>query len=303
MVDLVPGSGVGPLVMTISDGDSPRVQMPKTVQAAWRIKREAGPEARYIAGGTALQAEWASGVSKPPRLLISLDHIAELRYVQECAEGFGSGRSWYLGALVSLAFCRQHPPIGEHFPLLTAAALQIAAPAVRNRGSIGGNVMTLGDSVPALLALEAGLVWYHRDETATESLEDWVDKGCPLGDRLLIAIRLPEPTVPRRYLFEKVMRREQFAPSVLTVAAQWETAGSLRRVRGPRLAVGGGGSRPVLLTRSQRLLDEGAAPASPGTRATVLAEVLEKWAGGADAAASYRAAVAANLLVAGLAGR
>ncbi|MCL6454966.1 MAG: FAD binding domain-containing protein [Alicyclobacillus sp.] len=239
----------------------PRVWEPRDVETAWALHRACHPASCYVAGGTLLQVQWRS-ISAMPRHLVSLERIDELQAIRPELAGAPQPprpvtpgvAGLEIGALVRLAALLRHPLVRTGWPLLTAACQSVAAPAVRSRATLGGNVASgVGDTLPALLALDAQAVWFDAGAYAVEPLDAAWSASPSSGQRspsaLLAAIRLPrcaplpEPSearsavpsvpadhapppqqlpAPRLFSFRKVGQREAFAPSLLTIAATWD---------------------------------------------------------------------------------
>lgn len=107
---------------------------PRSVGEAAALLAEHGREAMPVAGGTDLYP----GMKRrqfEPRVLVGLGGLAELRGVRgDAARGFT------LGAGTTLSELAAHPGVAEHFPALARAAGLVSTPALRNMGTIGGNV-------------------------------------------------------------------------------------------------------------------------------------------------------------------
>lgn len=126
------------------------IRRPKSLAEAleW-LGRE--PDLRPIAGGTDLMVPFAAGTLKDTRFL-NLWGLPELRGIEV------SDRTLILGALTTYTDIRNHPLIAEVFPNLVRSAEVTGAPAIQNRGTLGGNLVNgspAGDSLPSLLAYDA----------------------------------------------------------------------------------------------------------------------------------------------------
>lgn len=109
------------------------------------------PDLRPIAGGTDLMVPFAAGTLKDTRFL-NLWGLPELRGMEV------SDRTLIFGALTTYTDLRRHPLIAEVFPNLVRSAEVTGAPAIQNRGTLGGNLVNgspAGDSLPSLLAYDA----------------------------------------------------------------------------------------------------------------------------------------------------
>lgn len=109
-----------------------RVERPTSVAEALAARR-AEPSSRFVAGGTDLVPNLRRGLGAPASL-IDLRGIAELRRIER------SGAGCSLGAAVSLSELIDDAALGAAYPALAAAALAVAAPALREAGTVGGNL-------------------------------------------------------------------------------------------------------------------------------------------------------------------
>ncbi|WP_434457850.1 xanthine dehydrogenase family protein subunit M [Stutzerimonas urumqiensis] len=122
----------------------------------------AGPDARFIAGGTNLLDLMKENVLRP-RQLIDITHLP-LREVM--ASGNGGLR---VGALVSNADLAWHPEVEARYPLLSQAILAGASGQLRNMATTGGNL------------LQRTRCWYFYD-TGTPCNKREPGSGCGARD-------------------------------------------------------------------------------------------------------------------------
>src|SRR5712691_9262808 len=109
------------------------------------------PGAKLLAGGHSLIPLLKLRLAAPPAL-IDIGRIADLKGI---AIG---GNSIRIGALTTHAELAASKDLAEKCPALSEAAKQIGDPAVRNRGTIGGNVAhadPASDLPTVLVALDA----------------------------------------------------------------------------------------------------------------------------------------------------
>ncbi len=238
-----------------------------------------------------MQMQREQGIAFPPHL-ISLERIRELADIEETVD-----RSIRIGALTDLETCRTHSLIKRKCPVLGKAAGTIASPAVRNRGTLGGNILYgVGDAIPILLALDARLSWFCEGGIQSEPLAGFVDrKEAPEEGAILTDIIIPSP-VKGRCFFHKVGRREAFIPSVVTVAMYVEVTGS-NTVKMIRMAVGGGVNTPMRLKECEEMVS--GKQLTDGFMSGLASRIKKESAliGDVFASADYRRTVAANLLV------
>ncbi len=125
---------------------------PTTEEQTLELLRCLGPEARMLAGGTDLFIAMREKGLRT-RSLIDIKGVAGLRGI---ASLNGSGLS--IGAATPLHEIETSPLVREASPVLSSAAETIGSLQVRNRGTLGGNLVNASpaaDSAPALLVLDA----------------------------------------------------------------------------------------------------------------------------------------------------
>jgi 4-hydroxybenzoyl-CoA reductase subunit beta len=106
----------------------------------------AKPNARVIAGGTDLVPNLRRGLDAPATL-VDITGIAALTALDL------DRAPRVIGAGVTLAHLAGDPRIGDEYPALAQAAAEVAAPAHRNAGTLGGN-----------LCLDTRCVFYNQSE-------------------------------------------------------------------------------------------------------------------------------------------
>ena len=89
--------------------------------------------AKFLAGGHSLIPMMKLRLAQPP-VLIDIGHLSDLRGVEM------EGESLRVGALTTHSELASNELLQRVCPLLSEAASQIADPAVRNKGTIGGNL-------------------------------------------------------------------------------------------------------------------------------------------------------------------
>lgn len=276
--------------------NSPAVWMPVELKSAWQLKQQFGTEACFIAGGTLLQTHWEKGFECPPHL-ISLEGIKELQgWGEEMVNGETVIR---LGALTTLACCRNHPKLLEEVPLLVEAVRNIAAPAIRNKATIGGNIANgFGDTIPALLVMEATLSLFDGKEFHHKTLGDYLVAGNSLSDSILVCAYLPDKIRNRNegYFYKKLGLREAFSPSIVTISGCCQF-NEKREVESIRLAVGGGSTPFQRLVECEQLLK--GSPLSNHQLKKAIQVIKEEFIASTDAlfSADYKKTAAANMIV------
>jgi len=128
-----------------------RLIQPKTIEQTLEERERYAGDGMPIAGGQSLLVLLRNKLIAP-RVLIDLEGLGELRGVRETGDRISIGAMATIFNLMSL------PVIGAAIPVLAEAASKVGSTAIRNLGTVGGNVChnELGaDLPPALLTLNA----------------------------------------------------------------------------------------------------------------------------------------------------
>lgn len=125
------------------------------------------PEARILAGSTDVGL-WVTKQYRDLKHLIYIGQVQELRTIEQQGDDLFIGA----GALLNEAY----PALIEHFPELTELHQRFASNPIRNAGTLGGNVANgspIGDSMPALIALQTAIVLRKGNTVRTMPLEEF----------------------------------------------------------------------------------------------------------------------------------
>lgn len=127
---------------------------PRSIGEAIALLSSLGDEAKLLAGGHSLLPMMKLRFAQPGAL-IDINRIPELRGIRE------EGGLIRIGAMTTESELIASPLLQQKLPLLPEAALLIADPQVRNRGTIGGDIAhgDPGNDHPAIaMALDATFV-------------------------------------------------------------------------------------------------------------------------------------------------
>lgn len=202
--------------------------VPATVEEACVILSELGGNARVLAGGTDLLIEWRRPASAPPGVVADISRIALLKGIS-LDDGLVTVRP-----LTTHTELLQSDIVRSAAPFLAAAAATIGSPQIRNRGTVGGNIMNAAacaDTVPPLVALEATVTLQSLHGTRTMKLADLFIEPYHTkagADEVLTGIEFAQLPARTRSAFIKLGRRNALAISRLSVAAVLATDGSGR---------------------------------------------------------------------------
>lgn len=206
-------------------------------------------EAAFISGGTDLIIQLNKGQIRPA-WLIDLSQIPELNYIRE-----EEGRL-RIGSATTFTQISESRLIREKARCLGQAASQVGSTQIRNRATIGGNIAKAspaGDSLPALLALEAWVSILGPKGLRRVSFSQLqAENGTGLQAKELITeIDLPlgETKQDTQIIssFAKVGSRTAVTIAKLNMAVRAEIDSGNSRIKGVRWVVGALGRTPFRL--------------------------------------------------------
>ena len=159
-----------------------------------------------VAGGTDLYVEQAG-------ILVE----SGIRFLNRFPQMKGiatDGNSIRIGALTTFADLANHPAIIELIPNLQTHIQRIASVLIRQRATVGGNIITaspIGDISVLLLALNANLVLQAGDDIRNIFLRDFFQgykKTIKKPDEILTEIVVSLPPAATKFNIEKVSKRQ-----------------------------------------------------------------------------------------------
>jgi len=178
-----------------------------------------GAEARVLAGGTDLLIELRRAAAKAPKVVLDISGVPELGGIAE------SDGTVTIQPLATHADLARSDLVRQFAPLLGSAAAAIGSLQIKDRGTLGGNIMNAAacaDTVPPLVALGATVTLQSAAGSRELALADlflkpYQTKARP--DELLTAIRFPKLPPDARSAFIKLGRRNALSISRMSVAA------------------------------------------------------------------------------------
>jgi aerobic carbon-monoxide dehydrogenase medium subunit len=179
---------------------------PATVADAVKLLADFGDEARPLAGGHSLVPMMKLRLATPGHL-VDLHGVAGLKGIRR------DGKNVVIGAMTTQAELLASNEIAKSLPIVQEAALLIADPQVRYRGTLGGNVANgdPGNDMPALmLTLDATYRLEGpsggRDVAASDFYQGAYFTALEPGE-ILISVSVPVPAVGHGYAYEKLKRK------------------------------------------------------------------------------------------------
>jgi len=153
-----------------------------------------------------------------------------------------------IGAACTHALLSHNPIIHKYIPLVGKAASLVGSQQIRNRGTVGGNIVNASpcaDTVPALLIYDAEVVLISAKGQRRMKLAEFIERPYVTSrahDELLSHIACKKNAVSTGYSFLKLGRRQAVNISRMTVAVslQKDSSDEIRDVR-----ISGGSVFPV----------------------------------------------------------
>ncbi len=167
----------------------------------------ANAEARVLAGGQSLIAMMNLRLAKPG-CLVDINRLAELDYIR------AEGDELAIGALTRHTAAATSPEVAEYCPLMREAYNHIAHRAVRNRGTVGGNLCHADPSSenPAVaIASGATLVLRSAGGERRVAAEDFflsLYETAAGQNELLTEIRYPKAPRGQGWSFQETSTRQ-----------------------------------------------------------------------------------------------
>lgn len=179
---------------------------PATVSEAVKLLSTLGEDARPLAGGHSLIPMMKLRLATPEHL-IDLHGIGDLKGIRR------DGDRIVIGAMATQHDLLASKEIAEALPILHEAALLVADPQVRYRGTVGGNVANgdPGNDMPALM-MTLGASYHlqgpdgERDVAAADFYQGAYFTSLEPGE-LLTSVSVPVPPSGHGYAYEKLKRK------------------------------------------------------------------------------------------------
>ncbi len=213
---------------------------PETLEDAMKLLRRTRVKTVPLAGGTRLVPAAAPGV----QAVVDLSALG-LSYVK----GLSIGATTTLQTIVDHADLRTYAD-----GVLTAALLDSASRQTREGASLAGSIVAASGNSPlftALLALDARLT--VRTGRGTREEEVKLAYWTPQPRALILQVTLPALAKATHAAYEKVARTPADLPIVCVAARATIDQGALRDIR---LALGGVGEKPIVITQSAGSIEE-----------------------------------------------
>ncbi|MCL6638606.1 MAG: xanthine dehydrogenase family protein subunit M [Firmicutes bacterium] len=224
---------------------------PGSVQEACELMAKFGSQAKLLSGGTDLLVKMKHELLSPAVLISikNLDQLTEIYYEQ--------GRGLVIGARATHNSLVNSPLLQEKYLSICEAAHHMANNQVRNRGTIGGNIVNAvpsADLPPILIALGALVKLTGTTGERTLPLEEFFTgpgKTVINQDEILTEIIIPDRGFTGSTYFKFGLRRSG-ALAVVGVAAAVTMAGEV--CKEARIALGAVAPVPMRAVKAEELI-------------------------------------------------
>jgi len=211
-------------------------------EAAAALSADRG--ARYLGGGTLVMRALNEGDVSISSVVRANDHA--LMRID------AAGPRVTIGAGVTFARILAERDLG----LLHAPARSIGGPAVRNMGTVGGNLFApspYGDFTVALLALDAVISVQGGLGSRDVPIEEFLQSRERQAGTLVLSISCQKPASAEAFRYRKIARIKPKGGSVITLAAHLPMSGG--RIIGARVALGSMAPTPIRARAAERALE------------------------------------------------
>ena len=190
---------------------------PRTMPELLEVLTEKKDGAMILAGGTDVMVDIRAGHA--PECLVNITRVPGMKGIRR------DGDMIHVGPATTFTEIVESDIIREGAFLLAQAALSVGSPQIRNRGTVGGNIVKgspAADSVPALMALDARIRLVSASGERELGLEEFLLGICKtdiLPGEVLTGISFKALAPKTGSAFIKLGRRNALAISRVSVAA------------------------------------------------------------------------------------
>jgi xanthine dehydrogenase small subunit len=211
--------------------------------------RAGHPDARILAGSTDLGL-WVTKQFRNLGDILYIGNVTELKSITR------DGQWLTIGAAASLE--DSYAALSSVYPELAELWTRFASLPIRNAGTLGGNVANgspIGDSMPALIALDAEIVLQKATKVRTMPLDAFYlgyQKSALETGEFVAGIRVPLPSTNLRFRTYKVSKR--YDQDISAVCAAFAVTLDGSRVSAARFAFGGMAATPKRASNAEAVL-------------------------------------------------
>jgi xanthine dehydrogenase iron-sulfur cluster and FAD-binding subunit A len=227
-----------------------------SLEEAVQILAKEKEKARIVAGATDLIIEIERNVRRGIETLIDITRVPNLDQIV-----LDEDDVIHLGPMVTHNHCVASKLLHERAFPLVAAAWEVGAPQIRNRGTVAGNLITASpanDTIPPLMALDASVTLLSARGERVVPLREFykgVRQTVLDADEMLVDISFPAMRANQRGTFIKLGLRKAQAISVVNAAVvvtfAEDDARPLQERRIEKAAITLGAVTPIIVHAAQ----------------------------------------------------
>jgi CO/xanthine dehydrogenase FAD-binding subunit len=217
---------------------------PQQIEEALKILSKYGKEIKVIAGGTDLLIQYYDR-------LYEVNGWLDLKNIEELKDIRINKNQMEIGAMVTHAQLEKSAEIKKYFPVLGKAAADIGSPQIRNRGTIGGNIVNAspaGDLLSPLMAYDAQFrLLSMQGEKIVPAEEFFIGPKKTILEpaQLLTRIILPLPSERTYGSWIKIGKRKALIIATITMALVVEMAEDNKTIKDVRTCLGSVAPTPI----------------------------------------------------------
>jgi len=217
---------------------------PQKIEKALEILARYGKEIKVIAGGTDLLIQYYDR-------LYEVNGWLDLKNIEKLKEIKIRQNQMEIGAMVTHTQLEKSGDIQKYFPVLSKAAADIGSPQIRNRGTIGGNIVNAspaGDLLAPLIAYDAQFRLFSKQGEKMVPAEEFFigpKKTILKSAQLLTQIILPLPSGMTYSSWIKIGKRKALIIATITLALVVEMAENNKTVKDAKACLGSVAPTPI----------------------------------------------------------
>jgi len=217
---------------------------PRKIEEALGILSKYRKEIKIIAGGTDLLVQYYDR-------LYEINNWLDLKNIKELKEVKINKNQMIIGAMVTHTQLESSEDIKKYYPVLSQAAADIGSPQIRNRGTIGGNIVNAspaGDLLAPLMAYNAQFrLLSVQGEKIVPAEEFFIGPKKTILEpaQLLTQIILPLPSERTYGSWIKIGKRKALIIATITLALVVEMAKDNKTVKDVRTCLGSVAPTPI----------------------------------------------------------
>jgi carbon-monoxide dehydrogenase medium subunit len=225
---------------------------PKDFDEAFALLSTPSKVVYPYAGGTDFIPMTRDGVWKCDAV-VDIKGLPGMKEIQETPEGLFVGAAVRMNDIASSAIIR------SHWDILAQGAGSVGSEQIRNRATLGGNMVTASpcaDTPPALCVLNASVIIRNASgerRVSTAEFFKWVRKTAVQPGDILVGVIIPRPAEGAYGSYVKLSRRKGSDLSLVSVAAFTYPNG---KASNWKLALGAVAPIPMRASEAEAILEE-----------------------------------------------